>query len=251
VQILCVQFSDRAKQREDQPRAHVASQVTPQLDDRAVIVAQVCIWLLGRGVWKGTAVVSVTHTHTHPFNGPFPGLPRWARSRKVKPIWILLKQETVSGSDISWAICKTAPRSRQITTPTPRHSVSCRRDALPATQPTASKHWRILLYQSISQFIVIWQLEGWITQHCGQMTYGRTACQTWCRAKPNVSHVHALLAIGMMKISSVDITKKSNAPWGIEKLILDWSSTAIVLPALNIWPRSVCGLTEIVRKINK
>ena len=25
--------------------------------------------------------------------------------RKVKPIWILLKQETVSGSGISWAIC--------------------------------------------------------------------------------------------------------------------------------------------------
>jgi len=32
------------------------------------------------------------------------GLPRWAGTRKVKPIWILLKQETVSGSDISWAM---------------------------------------------------------------------------------------------------------------------------------------------------
>jgi len=38
-------------------------------------------------------------------------------TRKVKPIWILLKQETVSGSGISWAICKPAPHSRQITTP--------------------------------------------------------------------------------------------------------------------------------------
>jgi len=28
----------------------------------------------------------------------------WASTRKVKPIWILLKQETVSGSGISWAI---------------------------------------------------------------------------------------------------------------------------------------------------
>ena len=45
--------------------------------------------------------------HTHPFNGPFPGLPRWAGTRKVKPIWILLKQETVIGSGISWAICKS------------------------------------------------------------------------------------------------------------------------------------------------
>ena len=43
----------------------------------------------------------------------FPGLPWWATTRKVKPIWILLKQETVSGSGISWAICKSAPFSRQ------------------------------------------------------------------------------------------------------------------------------------------
>ena len=42
--------------------------------------------------------------------------------RKVKPVWILLKQETVSGSGISWAVCKAAPRSRQITTPAPHHS---------------------------------------------------------------------------------------------------------------------------------
>ena len=27
---------------------------------------------------------SNTHTHTHPFNGPFPGLPGWAGTRKVK-----------------------------------------------------------------------------------------------------------------------------------------------------------------------
>ena len=35
-----------------------------------------------------------------------PGLPGWAGTRKLKPIWILLKQETVSGSGISWAIMK-------------------------------------------------------------------------------------------------------------------------------------------------
>ena len=52
--------------------------------------------------------------HTHP---------RWAGTRKVKPIWILLKQETVSGCGISCAICKSAHRSRQITTPEPHHSV--------------------------------------------------------------------------------------------------------------------------------
>ena len=45
-----------------------------------------------------------THTHTH-LMALFPGLPGWAGTRKEKPIWILLKQETVSGSGISWAIC--------------------------------------------------------------------------------------------------------------------------------------------------
>jgi len=61
-----------------------------------------------------------THTHTHTrLTALCPGLPGWACTRKVKPIWILLEQETVSGSGISWAICKSAPRSRQITTPAP------------------------------------------------------------------------------------------------------------------------------------
>ena len=49
----------------------------------------------------------------------------------------------VSGSGISWAMCKSASRTRQITMPAPHHSVFYRPDALPATQPTASKHWRL------------------------------------------------------------------------------------------------------------
>ena len=75
--------------------------------------------------------------HIHPFNGPFPGLPRWARTRKEKPIWILLKQETVSSSGISWAVCKSAPRSRQITTPAPHHSVFLQAECL-SCHPTNS-----------------------------------------------------------------------------------------------------------------
>ena len=59
------------------------------------------------------------HTHTHPFDGPLSGTTRVSRYQKGKPIWILLKQETVSGSGISWVICKSASRSRQITTPIP------------------------------------------------------------------------------------------------------------------------------------
>ena len=85
------------------------------------------------------------HTHTH-LTALCPGLPGWASSRKVKPIWILLKQETVSGSGISWAICKSSPRSKQITMPAPHHSVFYRPDALPAAQPTASKYWRQMFH---------------------------------------------------------------------------------------------------------
>ena len=84
-----------------------------------------------------------THTHTHTrLTALFQGLPGWAGTSKVKPMWILLKQETVSGSGIRWDICKSAPHSRQITMPAPHHSVSHRTDAFPAAQPTASKHWR-------------------------------------------------------------------------------------------------------------
>ena len=75
-------------------------------------------------VWRYTQ----THTHTR-LMALFPGLPGWAGTRKVKLVWILLKQETMSGSVISWATCKSAPRSRQITTPAPHHSVFY-------------KHWR-------------------------------------------------------------------------------------------------------------
>ena len=95
-------------------------------------------------------------THTHPFNGP---LSKWASTRKVKPMYILLKQETVTGSGIRWAICQSAFRSRQITTPAPHHSVFYRPDALPAAQPTASKHWRHIQVTPAETTVFISHLE--------------------------------------------------------------------------------------------
>ena len=84
-----------------------------------------------------------TYTHKHiRLTALCPGLPGWAGSRNVKSIWILLEQETVSDSGIRWAICKSAPHSRQTTTPAPHLSVFYRPDALPAAQPTVSKNWR-------------------------------------------------------------------------------------------------------------
>jgi len=63
--------------------------------------------------------------------------------RKVNCSGFYWSKRWWGGSGISWTMCKSsAPRSRQITTPVPRHSSFYRRDALPAAQPTASKHWR-------------------------------------------------------------------------------------------------------------
>ena len=92
------------------------------------------------------------------------GLPGWAGTRKVKPIWILLQQETMSGSGISWPIDISAPRSRQRTMPAPHHSVFYRPDALPAAQPTVSavkalkakNQWRqYMRYAMYFQFLLM------------------------------------------------------------------------------------------------
>jgi len=111
-----------------------------------------------------------THTHTR-LTAPCPGLPRWAGTRKVKPIWILLQQETVSGSGISWAICKSAPHSRQKTMPALHHSVFYRPDALPATQPTASNHWRhehwsTAKYRNNKKLPKNWTISPHTNRHC-------------------------------------------------------------------------------------
>ena len=58
-------------------------------------------WNRGRNGSPRTSQSLLLHTFLAAL---FPGLPRWGATRKVKPIWILLKEETVSGSGISWAI---------------------------------------------------------------------------------------------------------------------------------------------------
>jgi len=79
-----------------------------------------------------------TNTHTHTL---FPGLLGWAGTRKVKPIWILLKQET----EWQWhqlgrmQVCTLLQTDNHASTPPLSFY---RPDALPAAQPTVSKHWR-------------------------------------------------------------------------------------------------------------
>ena len=89
------------------------------------------------------------HTQTHPFNGPFSRTTRVDRYQKGTT-----NLDFTEARDSEWqwpqlGICKSAPRSRQITTPAPQDSVFYRPDALPAAQPTASKHWKHRQVRSI------------------------------------------------------------------------------------------------------
>jgi len=79
------------------------------------------------------------HTHAHPFNSPFSGTTRVSRYQKGKTN---LDFTEARDSEWQWHQLGHAPRSRQITTLATHHSVFYRPDALPAAQPTASKHWR-------------------------------------------------------------------------------------------------------------
>jgi len=89
----------------------------------------------------------VIHTHTHPFNGPLSGTTEVSRYQKGKP-----SLDFTEARDSEWQwhqlghICKSAPRSRQIATPAPHHSVFYRPDALPVAQPTASMHRRHIFF---------------------------------------------------------------------------------------------------------
>ena len=82
-----------------------------------------------------------THTHTHPFNGPLSGTTRVSRYQKGKT-----NLDFTEARDSEWQwqqlgnmqVCTSL--YRQITTPVPHHSVFYRPHALPAAQPTASKH---------------------------------------------------------------------------------------------------------------
>ena len=102
----------------------------------------------GRQPWNQASRLGLWHTHTR-LTALFPGLPRWAGTRKVKPISILLEQETVSGSGISWAIGKSAPRSRQTTTPAPHRSVfTGRMPFLPPNQQRQSTEGKNLTWKT-------------------------------------------------------------------------------------------------------
>ena len=84
-------------------------------------------------------------THTPHLTALCPGLCWWAGTRKVKPIWILLKQR-----DSEWQWHQLGHMQVCTVSQTDNHASTSplsfyRPDALPAAQLIASKHWRHIL----------------------------------------------------------------------------------------------------------
>jgi len=76
----------------------------------------------------------------HLFNGPLSGITQVSQYQEGKTNMDLLEQDTVNGSGISWAVCKSAPYPRQLIMPAPHQTLFYRPYAFSATQPMASRH---------------------------------------------------------------------------------------------------------------
>ena len=99
------------------------------------------------------------HTHTHSRSTALcPGPPGWAGTRKVKQIWLLLKQETVSGSGISWAICKSTSIQTDNHVSTP--PLSFLQAGCPSCRPT----------NSVKALKAKWQVEWVINKNLSKMS---------------------------------------------------------------------------------
>ena len=96
------------------------------------------------------------HTHTHTrLTALFQDYLEKGQYEKGKINLDFTKARDSECSGISWAICKSAPSSRRITMPAPHHHlVFYRSDALPAAQPTASKH-RMQVTKAVTKFDII------------------------------------------------------------------------------------------------
>ena len=92
--------------------------------------------------------------HTHPFNGPFPGLPGSAGTTKVKPIWILLKQ--LKARDSEWQqhqlgymqVCTSLQADNHASTP----PLSFLQAGCPSCRPTNSV--KALKYSAIERYVL-------------------------------------------------------------------------------------------------
>ena len=163
-------------------------------------------------------------TYTQPFSrlaSRCPGLPRWAGTTKVKPIWILLKQETVSGSGISWAICKSAPCSRQTTTPAPhqQHQSTegtaatywCKNHKyLPVTKPEKSSYTK----QDVDKVCVQWTgdfITPWDRTKLGKLAFSLAMPHAW-NLMPESTADSSILTVNNFVLTTSTVRKLTLCP---------------------------------------
>ena len=121
-------------------------------------------------------VLHPTHTHTHLFNGPLSRTTWVSRYQKGKT-----SLDFTGARDSEWQwhqlghmqVCT----SRQITMPAPHRSVFYRPDALPAAQPTASTHWRVMVLHPTRHKI----------GHFGDVSPSQSLGLVWKSTKPNTA----------------------------------------------------------------
>ena len=117
--------------------------------------------------FKFAFFVNMQHTHTH-LTALFPGLPRWAGTRKVKPICILLKQE----SEWQWhqlghmQVCTSLQTDNHASTPPlsflqagcpscrPTNGVKALKACKYAAVEKISTHPMLCFLTAISEFVV-------------------------------------------------------------------------------------------------
>jgi len=136
-----------------------------------------------------------THTHTHILR------PSWILSRttlvsqhqKGKTNLDLMEQEIVSGSGISWAICKSVPWPRHITMPTSHHSLFYIQDECPSCHPTNSVNAiAAVKYPAVTTYAMGPMADPWMMLAVMSSNYDCWPCNTvqweWF-AKKSVSQI--------------------------------------------------------------
>ena len=107
----------------------------------------------------------VHRTHTHPFNGPLSGTTRVSQYQKGKTNLDFTEARDSEWQWLQLGHMQVCTLLQTDTTPAPHRSVFYRPDALPAAQPTASKHWVHRTLAAIIHIhlttVIITQLVGW------------------------------------------------------------------------------------------
>jgi len=162
--------------------------------------------------WKPLlAICAYQHTHTPRLMALFPGLPRWAGTSKVKPIWILLKQET------EWQchqlghmqVCTSLQRDNHASTPL----LSFLQAGCPSCRPTNSvRALKVIVLAKLRQFLRSLFLDSFLFVWCFHkyiVTLWDFSClfRFWRRQRSCVILLWNRSSVALMQQSSMASTR--------------------------------------------